>query len=372
MHGREQNNPLKIEMATIFIKLANLLHLNVSYFKNFLCLVLFVFCCSFFIQQVSSQEPSSINLIPLESNSIGTSNASSNTQGVLGIRLEYITPEISDILGLNITGAIITDVHPFSPASSAGIRAGNNLTQIGGKEVLLGGDILLKINNSRISQFQSNISSALQENQRGENVTLTLFRNGQPQKITLPLIDKNDLPTFIQRLSGKYVHPEADLQMYLPQEWSGFQTRGLVDFGTVGTNITDVSDFGKQNMSISFLVTNTSEMEPNVIGVSGENFGGGSGECNTLSKSYTTLNGSVLLDVVNQCDNLGHFTKTKYIMGATEQNLFIITFRANSSDLYDTNLEKFNKSLDSIKIEKPMDIRKMLANLTQDNLTTDR
>lgn len=56
-----------------------------------------------------------------------------------------------DALGLKErNGLLVTRVTPGSPADRAGILAGNSLDNIDGKEIVIGGDVILKIDGNSL------------------------------------------------------------------------------------------------------------------------------------------------------------------------------------------------------------------------------
>src|SRR5918996_4526418 len=75
----------------------------------------------------------------------------------IGIAGTDITPEIADVLGLaEARGFLVTDVTPASPAQKAGIQGGNggdSLTTIGGREMKIGGDVILKIDDRTVRKI---------------------------------------------------------------------------------------------------------------------------------------------------------------------------------------------------------------------------
>ena len=57
-------------------------------------------------------------------------------RGWLGVRIQTVTKEIADSLGLNETiGALVTDVNKNSPADKAGLQQGDIITEFNGKKV---------------------------------------------------------------------------------------------------------------------------------------------------------------------------------------------------------------------------------------------
>ena len=57
-------------------------------------------------------------------------------RGWLGVRIQTVTKEIADSLGLNETiGALVTDVNKNSPADKAGLQQGDIITEFNGQKV---------------------------------------------------------------------------------------------------------------------------------------------------------------------------------------------------------------------------------------------
>ncbi len=57
-------------------------------------------------------------------------------RGWIGVKIQTVTPEIADSLGLKKPeGALIVEVTPQSPADDAGIQAGDVILSLGGKEI---------------------------------------------------------------------------------------------------------------------------------------------------------------------------------------------------------------------------------------------
>src|SRR5919106_4586438 len=67
----------------------------------------------------------------------------------LGISGTDVTPEIAEALGLmEAKGFLVTDITSGSPADKAGIRGGYKIDNIDGREIALGGDIIVAIDNN--------------------------------------------------------------------------------------------------------------------------------------------------------------------------------------------------------------------------------
>jgi serine protease Do/serine protease DegQ len=91
-------------------------------------------------------------------------------RGMLGVQLaNQFTPEIAESLGLeNARGALVSQVVDDSPADKAGIKAGDVITAINGRNVSNASELRNSIGLLRI----------------GEKVQLSLLREGKPKTVT--------------------------------------------------------------------------------------------------------------------------------------------------------------------------------------------
>lgn len=106
----------------------------------------------------------------------------------LGIAGTDITPEIAEAVGLRETrGFLVTEVTQGSPAQKAGIRGGNSLTSIGVREIAMGGDIVLKIDDQDVRKIDDILTYLEREKKVGDVVQLTVLRAGETEYISLTL-----------------------------------------------------------------------------------------------------------------------------------------------------------------------------------------
>jgi PDZ domain len=124
--------------------------------------------------------PSEIENLPENQN--GT-NTATNFSGVnlnrpyIGIAGLSLTPELSKQIGLNQTkGFLLTFITKGSPADNAGLRAGTNTTTINGRDIIVGGDVVLKIDNREVSNIDD-IKAYVSQKHPGDNVHLTILRD---------------------------------------------------------------------------------------------------------------------------------------------------------------------------------------------------
>ncbi len=111
------------------------------------------------------------------------------TAGVtLGNRGLDLTPAIAQAMNLssNQTGVLVEQVQPGSPAERAGLQASSKTATINGSTVQIGGDVITALNGSPIATV-SQLQRALQQQQPGSQVTLTILRGGQQQSVQVTL-----------------------------------------------------------------------------------------------------------------------------------------------------------------------------------------
>jgi S1-C subfamily serine protease len=81
---------------------------------------------------------------------------------------------------------LITQVVSGGPAATAGIRGGTKQVLITGEYVTVGGDIIIAINGTRITNMDT-LSTYLEENTSpGQTIEVTVVRGNQT--LTVPLI----------------------------------------------------------------------------------------------------------------------------------------------------------------------------------------
>jgi S1-C subfamily serine protease len=97
--------------------------------------------------------------------------------GVSGIDM---TPEIAEAIGLGEPrGFLVIEAAPGGPADIAGVRGGDTPAQLGGREIVLGGDVILSIDDRGVRKIDDVLGYLQQATEVGETVTLTVWRDGQ-------------------------------------------------------------------------------------------------------------------------------------------------------------------------------------------------
>jgi S1-C subfamily serine protease len=118
----------------------------------------------------------------------------------IGIVGSDMTPIISTAMGANQTkGFLVAQVTYGSPAHKAGIRGGYITANVYGAQVLLGVDIILKLDNTTVNTI-NDIDSALNTKKVGDTVQVTVARDNAIKNIGVTLAATP--PTFISQPSG--------------------------------------------------------------------------------------------------------------------------------------------------------------------------
>ncbi len=99
---------------------------------------------------------------------------------------EDLTLEMIEELGLpRQTGAYITSVTPGGPADQAGLRGGSQPTSFPG--LTRGGDLIIAIDGRPVNSFGEMLSYLINNKSPGDQVTLTILRDGKEKEVELTL-----------------------------------------------------------------------------------------------------------------------------------------------------------------------------------------
>ncbi len=108
--------------------------------------------------------------------------------GIVGLSL---TPDLSKQIGLNQTkGFLITSITKGSPADKSGLRAGSTTTTYNGRDVEVGGDIILKIDNREVSKIDDILAYLESQKHVGDKVHFTILRDNAIKELDLTLGDR--------------------------------------------------------------------------------------------------------------------------------------------------------------------------------------
>jgi serine protease Do len=99
-------------------------------------------------------------------------HSGSVTRGFLGVGIQDVSKDIANSVGLkDARGALVTEPSKDSPADKAGVKSGDVITQVDGKDVSNALDL----------------SRTIAGKNPGTKVELTIWRDGKEQKITVEL-----------------------------------------------------------------------------------------------------------------------------------------------------------------------------------------
>jgi predicted metalloprotease with PDZ domain len=115
-------------------------------------------------------------------------------------------------------GFLITSITEGSPAEKADLEAGTTTKTYNGREINIGGDIILKIDNRDVTKIDDILAYLESQKQVGENVHLTILRDNAMMELDLvlgerPSADKidsslNDFPNRPPPQNGNGESPE--------------------------------------------------------------------------------------------------------------------------------------------------------------------
>lgn len=107
----------------------------------------------------------------------------------LGITGTTLTSDIAEALGLDMrtTGVLVSSVVTGGPAAAAGLRGATRELSVDGEPVPVGGDIITEIDGMQIKVFEDLLGYLFTRTKPGDEVTLTILRNGERMQVTVVL-----------------------------------------------------------------------------------------------------------------------------------------------------------------------------------------
>ena len=108
----------------------------------------------------------------------------------LGASVQPVIPEFAKALELKVEkGAMILEVTPGGPADKAGLKGGNRQVQVGNFLLLVGGDVITRMDQVEIKDADELIKH-LRERKPGETINLTVLRDGKFRDIKVLLQER--------------------------------------------------------------------------------------------------------------------------------------------------------------------------------------
>lgn len=107
----------------------------------------------------------------------------------LGISGTSLTSDLAQAMNLKADqrGALIAQVTSGGPAEKAGLRGSQQAATVNGRQIQVGGDVIVAIDGQAITGFDALASYLVRSTKPGQNVTLTILRDGQQQQVQVTL-----------------------------------------------------------------------------------------------------------------------------------------------------------------------------------------
>ncbi|HEV3511826.1 MAG TPA: trypsin-like peptidase domain-containing protein [Candidatus Sulfotelmatobacter sp.] len=105
----------------------------------------------------------------------------------LGVRTIPISPELAAEIGLPADyGLLIVQVTPGGSADLAGLRAGTERAYLGNIPIMLGGDLIVAIDDQKVEDEQD-LSQIMNNHRAGDAVKVTIFRGKKKMDVNVSL-----------------------------------------------------------------------------------------------------------------------------------------------------------------------------------------
>jgi S1-C subfamily serine protease len=103
-----------------------------------------------------------------------------NQHSWLGVSGTDMTYEIAQAIGIDVTyGWLISQVISGGPADEAGLRGGSKQANIAGQLITVGGDVIIAINGTRITNLDDLLTYLEAYTLPGQTINVTIVRNNQ-------------------------------------------------------------------------------------------------------------------------------------------------------------------------------------------------
>jgi S1-C subfamily serine protease len=103
--------------------------------------------------------------------------------GITGVTIDN---SLADLQLRARRGVLVQSVQGASPAAKAGLHGGSVDSQIGGSQIVLGGDVIASFDGRAITSMEQ-LSSLIATHKPGEKVTVGILRDGSPKRLVVTL-----------------------------------------------------------------------------------------------------------------------------------------------------------------------------------------
>ena len=113
----------------------------------------------------------------------------------LGISGTSILPDVADAMDLprSTQGALVIEVVPDGPAANSGLLGSDEIFEMEGLELPVGGDVIVAIDGAPVETIDDVIAFLVGKTEPDQTVTMDIIRDGEQQQITVTLGTRPDL-----------------------------------------------------------------------------------------------------------------------------------------------------------------------------------
>jgi hypothetical protein len=262
-----------------------------------------------------------------------------------GLIRDAISPEVARALGLNETypGLIVTDVIPGSPAEKAGIRGANVVKSVGGEIVRLGGDIIVAAdgNSSAVEDREAFLDYLRNEKSIGNNLTLTIIRDGNIKRTNLTIAT---MPDYFW-----YINPDEALRIKYPSDWEASDSNlgegDIIRFLSPELN----PDNNEATASVSLKVTPSNGRTLDEFALAEREPKPG---IRNLAVNAIELFNQQAYETIFYNYGVNSTQKVKSVFTANGDQIYIISFMASDPSRYDDYLPMAEEMISSFRFDR--------------------
>ncbi len=105
----------------------------------------------------------------------------------IGVSSQALYPQLARKLGLDTTyGGLLADIVAGGPAEKAGLKGGSEKLEFQAGQYSTGGDVILEVDGRKVVEAED-LSRLISAHRPGEEVTLTVLRNGERDEVEVTL-----------------------------------------------------------------------------------------------------------------------------------------------------------------------------------------
>jgi S1-C subfamily serine protease len=113
----------------------------------------------------------------------------------IGVSSQALYPQLARKLGLDTTfGGLVSEVVSGGPAEEAGLEGGGDKLRFQAAQYRTGGDVILQVDGRDIVR-PDDLAEVIAAHQPGDEVTLTILRDGEREQVELTLGKRPDSPS---------------------------------------------------------------------------------------------------------------------------------------------------------------------------------